>query len=252
MRSGVDLVFTAVPKSNVSAIRSFCADVIVLPLPSDKFSTGSAKRLLKILPKNPHIAVIGMVMTVERQQALVYLINELKSMGTKLLLDASSLVPGILPHITGASTIITPHPGEFKRLFQKESSVVDSEATVEDQQSNVYKLSRKYGITIILKGYNTIVCEGDSRGNNHHQKHRRAVIRRTTPAMTVGGCGDVLSGLVASLLTKMQDTFSASIAGVYLCGIAGSLAYQGVGLYMVATDLIEELPNAMKAFDKIN
>jgi NAD(P)H-hydrate repair Nnr-like enzyme with NAD(P)H-hydrate dehydratase domain len=87
-----------------------------LPLPSDKFSTGSAKRLLKILPKNPHIAVIGMVMTVERQQALVYLINELKSMGTKLLLDASSLVPGIL---TGASTIISPHPGEFKRLFQR-------------------------------------------------------------------------------------------------------------------------------------
>jgi NAD(P)H-hydrate repair Nnr-like enzyme with NAD(P)H-hydrate dehydratase domain len=50
----------------------------------------------------------------------------------------------------------------------------------------------------------------------------------------------------------MQDTFSASIAGVYLCGIAGSLAYQRVGLHMVETDLIEELPNAMKAFDKIN
>jgi NAD(P)H-hydrate epimerase len=50
----------------------------------------------------------------------------------------------------------------------------------------------------------------------------------------------------------MQDTFSASIAGVYLCGIAGSLAYQRVGLHMVATDLIEELPNAMKPFDKIN
>jgi ADP-dependent NAD(P)H-hydrate dehydratase len=123
---------------------------------------------------------------------------------------------------------------------------------LKNQESNVYKLSRKYGITIILKGYNTIVCEGDRRGNNHHQKHHRAVIRRTTPAMTVGGCGDVLSGVVAGLLTKMQDTFSASIAGVYLCGIAGSLAYQRVGLHMVETDLIEELPNAMKAFDKIN
>ena len=70
--------------------------------------------------------------------------------------------------------------------------------------------------------------------------------------MTVGGCGDVLSGVVAGLLTKMQDTFSASIAGVYLCGIAGSLAHQRVGLHMVATDLIEELPNAMKPFDKIH
>jgi ADP-dependent NAD(P)H-hydrate dehydratase len=252
LRSGVDLVYTAVPKSNVSAIRSFCPDVIVLPLPSDKFTIGSAKRLLKILPKNPHVAVIGMGMTIERQQALVYLINELKSMGTKLLLDASSLVPDILPHITGTSTIVTPHPGEFKRLFQKESSVVNSRTTVEDQESNVYKLSRKYGITIILKGYNTIVCDGNSTGNNNHQKHRRAVIRRTTPAMTVGGCGDVLSGVVAGLLTKMQNPFAASIAGVYLSGIAGGLAYRRVGLHMVATDLIEELPNAMKPFDKIN
>jgi ADP-dependent NAD(P)H-hydrate dehydratase len=251
LRSGVDLVYTAVPKSNVSSIRSFCPDVIVLPLPSDKFTIGSAKRLLKILPKNPHVAVIGMGMVIERQQALVYLINQLKSMGTKLLLDASSLVPDILPHITGTSTIVTPHPGEFKRLFQKENSVVNSGATVEDQESNVYKLSRKYGITIILKGYNTIVCDGVSRCNNH-QKQRRAVIRRTTPAMTVGGCGDVLSGVVAGLLTKMQDAFAASIAGVYLSGIAGSLAYQRVGLHMVATDLIEELPNAMKPFDKIN
>ena len=46
------------------------------------------------------------------------------------------------------------------------------------------------------------------------------MIRRSTPAMTVGGCGDVLSGVVSALLTKMQDTFSASIAGVYLSGIA--------------------------------
>ena len=50
----------------------------------------------------------------------------------------------------------------------------------------------------------------------------------------------------------MQDAFSVSIAGVYLSGIAGSLAHQRVGLHMVATDLIEELPNAMKPFDKIN
>jgi NAD(P)H-hydrate epimerase len=69
--------------------------------------------------------------------------------------------------------------------------------------------------------------------------------------MTVGGCGDVLSGVVAGLLTKIQDAFSASIAGVYHSGIAADLAYQRVGLHMVATDLIDELPNAMKPFDKI-
>jgi NAD(P)H-hydrate repair Nnr-like enzyme with NAD(P)H-hydrate dehydratase domain len=56
--------------------------------------------------------------------------------------------------------------------------------------------------------------------------------------MTVGGCGDILSGGVSALLTRMQDTFSASIAGVYLSGVAADLAYQRVGLHMAATDLI--------------
>lgn len=98
--------------------------------------------------------------------------------------------------------------------------------------TNTYS-EKKYGITIILKGYNDIICNGNER-----QQQGIAVIRRSTPAMTVGGCGDVLSGVVSALLTKMQDTFSASIAGVYLSGIAADLAYQRVGLHMAATDLI--------------
>jgi NAD(P)H-hydrate repair Nnr-like enzyme with NAD(P)H-hydrate dehydratase domain len=51
------------------------------------------------------------------------------------------ILSDILPHITGTSTtIVTPHPSEFKRLFQKESSVADSGATVEEQESNVKHL----------------------------------------------------------------------------------------------------------------
>jgi len=69
--------------------------------------------------------------------------------------------------------------------------------------------------------------------------------------MTVGGSGDVLSGLTAGLLTKLKP-FYASILGLYFNGLAASLAYKQVGLHMVATDLIEHLPNAMKTFDKIN
>ena len=69
--------------------------------------------------------------------------------------------------------------------------------------------------------------------------------------MTVGGCGDVLSGVVEGLFAKIQDAFSASVAAVYLSGKAADFAYQRVGLHMVATDIIDELPNAIKPFDKI-
>jgi hydroxyethylthiazole kinase-like uncharacterized protein yjeF len=165
------------------------------------------------------------------------------------LLDASALISAILEHISGTNSVVTPHPGEYRRLFQKEENygnMMEKTTTLQEQASNVYRLAKKYGITIILKGYNDIVCNGNER-----QQQGIAVIRRSNPAMTVGGCGDVLSGVVSALLTKMQDTFSASIAGVYLSGVAADLAYQRVGLHMAATDLIDELPNAMKRFDKI-
>jgi ADP-dependent NAD(P)H-hydrate dehydratase len=260
LRSGVDLVYTAVPKPNVAPLRSFSPNVIALPSANDRFTIGSAKQLLKILPKKPDVVAIGMGMAKEKKpESLIYMIKELKKMGAKLLLDASALIPEILESISGTNTIVTPHFGEYKRLFQKEENYKDitemtTTVNLKEQTLNVYNLAKKYGITIILKGYNNIICNGSQPQKQQEQKKNEAiaVIRRTTPAMTVGGCGDVLSGVVAGLLTKMQDTFSASIAGVYLCGIAGSLAYQRVGLHMVATDLIEELPNAMKPFDKIN
>jgi ADP-dependent NAD(P)H-hydrate dehydratase len=257
LRSGVDLVYTAVPKSNVVPLRSFSPNVIALPFPNDRFSIVSAKQLLKILPKKPDVVALGMGMAIEKPASLVYMVKELKNMGTKLLLDASALIPEILDSISGTDTIVTPHFGEYKRLFQKEENYGDERmdtttTTIQEQTSNAYNLAKKYGITIILKGYNNIICNGSHPEKHEEEEKPFAVIKRTTPAMTVGGCGDVLSGVVAGLLTKMQDAFSASIAGVYLCGIAGSLAYKRVGLHMVATDLIEELPNAMKPFDKIN
>jgi NAD(P)H-hydrate epimerase len=68
--------------------------------------------------------------------------------------------------------------------------------------------------------------------------------------MTVGGTGDVLSGLAAGLLTKLKP-FEASLVAVYLNGIAGTLAFKRTGLHMIATDLLENLPAAMKPYDKV-
>jgi ADP-dependent NAD(P)H-hydrate dehydratase len=83
--------------------------------------------------------------------------------------------------------------------------------TLQEQTSNVYRLAKKYGITIILKGYNYIICNANER-----QQQGIAVIRRSTPAMTVGGCGDILSGVVSALLTKTQDTFLPEWAKLHI------------------------------------
>jgi ADP-dependent NAD(P)H-hydrate dehydratase len=188
-----------------------------------------------MLPKKPHAAAIGMGMSIAKPEALVSLIRQLKSADIKLLLDASALIPEILREISGTSTIVTPHAGEYERLFEKHPD------TNEDvQTSTVEALARDYRITIVLKGSVNIISDGD----------HTVRIKRSTPAMTVGGMGDVLSGLTVGLLTK-YTSFNASILGVYLNGVAANLAYQRVGLHLLATDVIENLPNAMKPFDII-
>ncbi|MDP9290439.1 MAG: NAD(P)H-hydrate dehydratase [Thermoproteota archaeon] len=237
LRSGTDLVFTAVPKSNIIAVRAYSPDIIALPLPDDKLTSGLVNRLMAMLPKKPHAAAIGMGMSIAKPEALVSLIRQLRNAEIKLLLDASALIPEILREIAGTGTIVTPHAGEYKRLFEKHPG------TNEDvQTSTVQTAAKEYGITIVLKGSVNIISDGVSE--------HTAVIKRSTPAMTVGGVGDILSGLTVGLLTK-YSSFNASILGVFLNGVAASLAYERVGLHMVATDIIEDLPNAIKPFDLI-
>src|ERR687886_502104 len=119
LRSGVDLVYTAVPKSNVAVLRSFSPNIIVLPFPRDDFTVRSAKYALNILPKKPDVVAIGMGMKLATSDSIIYIIKELTKNGSKLVLDASALIPEILETISGTNTIITPHLGEYKRLFQK-------------------------------------------------------------------------------------------------------------------------------------
>lgn len=235
LRSGTDLVYTAVPRSNIIPVRSSSPNLIALPLADDKLTVGSANRLVAMLPKKPDAAAIGMGLTIAKPEALSTLIRGLQSIGTKLLLDASALIPNILDQIHDTETIVTPHVGEFKRIF--------GEVAGEDKDeriSKVHKNAKDHGITIILKGWIDIVSNSE----------RIAVNTTHNCGMTVGGTGDVLSGLVTGLLSKYTP-FEAAILGVYINGIAGNLAQEKIGLHLLATDLISNIPNAMKPFDMI-
>jgi ADP-dependent NAD(P)H-hydrate dehydratase len=235
LRSGTDIVYTAVPKSNIVAVRSFSPNIIAFPISDDKLTMGSANRLLAMIPKKPHTAAIGMGMTIARPEALQSMIRNLKGDGIRLLLDASALFPAVLKEICGSDTIITPHAGEYKRIFGENAGIDEKERI-----SNVYKRAKEYSITILLKGHTDIISDGE----------RVAINKIHNCAMTVGGTGDILSGLTAGILTKMKS-YEASILGVYFNGVAGNLAYDKVGLHMIATDLLECLPNAMKSFDSV-
>ena len=238
LRSGTDLVYTAIPSVNVEATRSFSPNLIVLPLVDEKLTMGSASRLIKTLPNKVDSATIGMGMSIAKKEALMSLIEKLLKNGTKLVLDASALMPEILPKIKETGCIITPHGGEYMRIFKTE--LKNHHNNENEQIVDVLKNANKYGITIILKGWKNIISNGELT----------AVIERSTPAMTVGGTGDVLAGLVAGLFSKM-NSFDAACTAVYFNGLAAIMAYQKVGLHMVATDLLDNLPQVIKKFDQI-
>jgi ADP-dependent NAD(P)H-hydrate dehydratase len=111
LRSGADLVYTAMPRSNIVTIRS--------QSPTDELTVASTNRLLSNLPERPDAAAIGMGMTIAKPRALAVFIRGLQSIGTKLLLNTSALVLEVLEVISGTNTIITLHLGEYKRNFEE-------------------------------------------------------------------------------------------------------------------------------------
>lgn len=236
LRSGTDLVYTAIPKINLSSSRNFSADLIFVPFPDDKLTSGSVRRLLNSIPKKIDAAGIGMGLSFSKPPFLLKLINGLIQQDVQLLIDAGALIPDILKEIINTETVITPHAGEFKRLFGELPTTDLSE-----QIKLVTKKAKEYGLIITLKGFWNIVSDGE----------KVYVIQRTTPSMTVGGTGDILSGLVAGYLTKYEPAH-ACVLGLYFNGIAGLNLYSKVGLHMTASDLLSELPVVMKDYDVIS
>lgn len=236
LRCGTDLVYTCVPKINVQATRAISPNLIVLPLVDAKLTRGAVHKLLGVIPKELDSATIGMGLAIQDIEALKLLVTSLLNQDVRLSLDASALVSDILPLIKNKKVIVTPHAGEFKRLFGELPS--DSK---KERISVVEKYAKENALTILLKGPTDIVSDGQKTYLNV----------KNTPAMTVGGTGDVLSGVVAGMLSKNRNPLEAAAAAVFINGKAGMLAQKKHGLHIVATDLLEFISDAMKPFDRI-
>lgn len=236
LRSGTDLVYTAIPKINLISSRIFSPDLIILPFPDDKLTNGSVRRLINSLPKKIDAAAIGMGLNMSKSQPLSLLIRELLANDSHLVIDAGALHPEILPDITNNDTIVTPHAGEFKRLFGD-----DPTTKLTEQIELVSRKAKEFGLIIVLKGYQNVVSDGVST----------FVLERATPSMTVGGTGDILSGLITGFRTKYNSLYSC-ILGLFFNGKAALRLSNKIGFHMLASDLLTELPYVMKEYDTIN
>ena len=134
-----------------------------------------------------------------------------------LVLDADALNllsqnPGSLLQVP-KNSILTPHPGEFKRLFGEDPDDYS-------RMMRLRNLAEFYGLVLVLKGANSAVAGPDG-----------SVWFNTTgnPGMATGGSGDVLTGLITGLAAQGYDTFTAARLGVFIHGLAGDIAKEQTG-----------------------
>jgi ADP-dependent NAD(P)H-hydrate dehydratase len=236
-RTGVDLVYLAVPAMVATPVRSLSPDLIVFPLPDSKLTRGNASRLASWLPEMGCMGIgpgLGPQNPNELKNALV----TLSAKSQTLVVDADALRPNILdvPDTQRAKMVVTPHAREFERLFGlKLPDALDERVPL------VKKAAGEHNVVVLLKGPTDVVSDGDRVGLNATH----------SPAMTVGGTGDVLTGVTSGLAAKGLGRFEAACCAAYVNGLAGAEAERELGLHIVASDVVACIPKAMKRFDRL-
>ena len=156
LRSGSDLVYTCVPKINAFSTRSISPDLIVIPMADSKLTRGTVNKMLGQIPVDIDSASIGMGLAIQDVEAIKLLVKSLLDRNVRISLDASSLIKEILPIIEGQNVVVTPHLGEFKRLFGES---IENDPNI--RLSTCEKFAKKYSLTILLKGQEDIITNGD-------------------------------------------------------------------------------------------
>ena len=232
VRTGSGLVFLAVPESvwPVAAVKSDEAMPFPVPEAEGRLSL-LAEEPIRRRAESCDAVLIGCGLG--RGWQTDALVRNLLTIEKPLVLDADGLnaLSGReeLLQKRAAPTILTPHEGEFLRLGGGLSAGREAAAAA---------FSEKYGVYLVLKGHRTVVAAPDGR---------LAINGTGNSGMAKGGSGDVLAGMILSLLGQGCEAFAACCAGVWLHGRAGDLAAADKGERgMTPTDLLEQIPYAMK------
>lgn len=254
LRTGSDLVIITSPKKVARAITSFSPQIIKPLRLSKEISKLSPNLIVKelnneniLVPEDFKIInrfiskadsiVIGPGLGSEKatKNAIEKVIQECKKLKKAMVIDADAIqVVGQKPEIIqNTQTVITPHAGEFKELTKQKLK-----DNLENRKKIVKQWAKKSGVTILLKGPTDIISNGkETKLNDIHN-----------PAMTVGGTGDVLAGIIGSLLSKNVEAYNAARMGVFINGAAGNNAFKKRSYGLIATDIIEEIPTVLKQY----
>ena len=236
LRAGVDLVYIATPKRSWEPIAAFSPNFIVHDLPSEMLTKDDIPRIEELLGKCTAVILgPGLGAAHETEEAIIPLVGRIITEKKPLVLDADAIKPlsENLSVIKNTATVVTPHVGEFKKL-----TGITLSQDLDTRINTVKEWAANIGVTIFLKGYIDILSDGTSvKQNKVHNE-----------AMTVGGTGDVLAGIIGALLSKGVTPFNAARIAAFLNGEAGNQAFEKNYYGLLATDIIDEIPHVLKKY----
>lgn len=236
LRCGIGLLKIAVPKSIYPVCATNILESVYYPLEETSNGVISSKNtdfLLEMCEKSSAV-VIGCGLSVcDDTKNLVQ--SVITNCEKPLVIDADALncicnKPEILKNLK-VPAIITPHPGEMARLLHSTPKTVNS-----NRENTAIDFAKKFGVVTVLKGAGTIIASPDGEVYINHTGNS---------GMATGGSGDVLSGIIGSLLAQGASPINAAAAGVFLHGTIGDLAAEKLGkISMLPTDMIDMIPTA--------
>jgi len=171
------------------------------------------------------------------------LVNAVLKSGAAVVLDADALTsfqddPQALFNRLHDRCVLTPHAGEFERLFpgllDKATSKIEAARTA----------AARAGCAVLLKGADTVIASPSSKGADG----KAAINANAPPTLATAGAGDVLAGLIAGLLAQHMTAFEAAACGAWLHGDAASRFGPG----LIAEDLPEMLPQSLRSLASIS
>ena len=236
LRCGIGLLKIAVPKSIYPVCATNILESVYYPLEETSNGVISSKNtdfLLEMCEKSSAVLIgCGLSVCDDTKNLVQSVITNCEK---PLVIDADALncicnKPEFLKNLK-APAIITPHPGEMARLLHSTPKTVNS-----NRENTAINFAKKFGVVTVLKGAGTIIASPDGEVYINHTGNS---------GMATGGSGDVLSGIIGSLLAQGASPINAAAAGVFLHGTIGDLAAEKLGkISMLPTDMIDMIPTA--------
>jgi len=242
LKMGAGLVTVGTPESCLPIVARSMDELMTEPLPETPEKTLSSEALDRVLSllEGKDAVMIGPGISTHPSTA-EFVLSLLPKIKIPVVIDADALnILASKPELIKSlhkPAVLTPHPGEFARLLN-----LSTREVVEKKLELVPQFAAEYGVYLVLKSYRTLTAAPDGK----------VYINATgNPGMATAGSGDVLSGMMASMIIQEKNLLEAVLAAVYIHGLSGDLGVEKLGEKpLLAGDIIRYLPKSIKLLSR--